>query len=47
MAWQRMPSAKEVTTERPAKPMSVSKWAINIAVEKLNNINDRPAGAFL
>lgn len=34
-------------TERPGKPMSVSKLATNLAVDKLVVINERPAGACL
>lgn len=38
MAWHGI-SAKEETTERPGKSMSVSKLATNLAVDKLVDIN--------
>lgn len=47
MAWHRI-SAKEEATERPPKLTSVSKLGTNLgSVDKLVDINERPAGACL
>lgn len=43
MAWHRI-SAKEDSTERPTESMYVSKFGLNLAVDNLVDVAQRPAG---